>query len=231
MGRFVGTFLQGQPAKTAMSGGTQWIEWKVEDLESMVVACKKESSMAGADVLPAYTHEPGTIQQFLEHLDKCGKTQYKIVCHKVERDDIGRVIKVVPQETTCLPLPTTTPSKKKYTLENIAGYVDIEAIKKSKYLQIVHNLVCPMASRARQNTHPNLLVCPMASRAKQKHTHTQSRVSHDTTSQTEHTHTYTYTSTEHRTLIMHTYTWTQSHVSHGVMNQHIHTYTSTECRT
>ena len=200
MGRFVGTFLQGQPAKTAMSGGTQWIEWKVEDLESMVVACKKESSMAGADVLPAYTHEPGTIKQFLEHLDKCGKTQYKIVCHKVERDDIGRVIKVVPQETTCLPLPTTTPSKKKYTLENIAGYVDIEAIKKSKYMQIVHSLVCPMASRARQNTHPNLLVCPMASQAKQKHTHTQSRVSHDTTSQTEHTHIHIHIyiqSTEH----------------------------------
>ena len=43
-----------------------------------------------------------------------------------------------------LTTPTIMPSKKKYSLENIAGYVDIAAVKKSKYLQIVHNLVCPM---------------------------------------------------------------------------------------
>ena len=144
MGRFVGSFLQGQPAKTAMSGGSQWIEWKYDNLESIIVACKKESSMAGPDVLPAYTHEPGTLKKFLEHLDKCGKIQYSIVSHKVERDDIGRVTGITPEETTCLPLPTTMPSKKKYSLENIAGYVDIDAVKKSKYLQIVHNLVCPI---------------------------------------------------------------------------------------
>ena len=154
LGRFVGSFLQGQPAKTAMSGGSQWIEWKYESLESLVVACKKESSMAGTDVLPVYTHEPGTLKKFLEHLDQCGKTQYKIVSHKMERDDVGRVTGISAEDTTCLPLPTTTPSKKKFSLENIAGYVDIDAIKKSKYLQIVHNLVCPMASQAKQkHTH------------------------------------------------------------------------------
>ena len=102
--------------------------------------------MAGPDVLPAYTNEPGTLKKFLEHLDKCGKTQYSIVSHKVERDDIGRVTGITPEETTCLPLPTTMPSKKKYSLENIAGYVDIDAVKKSKYLQIVHNLVCPIST-------------------------------------------------------------------------------------
>ena len=36
-----------------------------------------------------------------------------------------------------------TSQEKKYTLENIAGYIDVDAIKKSKLLQIVHNLVCP----------------------------------------------------------------------------------------
>ena len=122
----------------------------------MVVACKKESSMAGVDVLPAYTHEPSPLKKFLEHLDKCGKTPYKIVSHKVERDDVGRVTGISPEETTRLPLPTTTPSKKKLSLENIAGYVDIDAIKKSKYLQIVHNLVCPMAARAKQKDTHNL---------------------------------------------------------------------------
>ena len=156
MGRFLGTFLQGQPAKTARSGGSQWIEWKYENLESLVVACKKESSMAGTDVLPAYTHEPGTLKKFLEHLDKCGKTQYKMVSHKLERDDIGRVTGLTPEDITCLPLPTTTPSKKKLSLENISGYADIDAIKKSKYLQIVHNLVCPMASQAKQKHLHNL---------------------------------------------------------------------------
>ena len=147
VGRFRGCFLQGQPAKTAISGGTQWIEWKYENLESMVVACKKESSMAGTDVLPTYTHEPGTLKKFLEHLDKCGKTQYSLVSHKLERDDIGRVTGIIPEDTTCLPLPTTMPSRKKYTSDNVAGYIDIDAIKKSKYLQIVHNLVYPMASQ------------------------------------------------------------------------------------
>ena len=160
VGRFMGSFLQGQPAKTAMSGGTQWIEWKYEnqDLESMVVACKKESSMAGMDVLPAYTHAPGTLKKFLEHLDKCGKTQYNLVSHKLVRDGIGRVIGITPEDTTCLPLPTTTPSKKKNTLDNVAGYIDIDAIKKSKYLQIIHNLVCPMASQA-EDTHTHTVSC------------------------------------------------------------------------
>ena len=32
LGRPVGSFLQGQPAKTAMSGGSQWIEWKYDNL-------------------------------------------------------------------------------------------------------------------------------------------------------------------------------------------------------
>ena len=71
------------------------------------------SSMAGTDVLPAYTSEPDTLKKFLEHLDKSGKTQYNMVSHKMERDDLGRVTGISPEETTCLPLPTTTPSKKK----------------------------------------------------------------------------------------------------------------------
>ena len=119
-------------------GGSQWIEFKVDSLESKVVACKKESSMAGANVLPAFTNEPATIKNFLQHLDKCGKTQYNIIAHKVARDEIGQVTEITPEDITCLPLPTTTPPKKKYTLENIAGYIDIDAIKESKFLQIMH---------------------------------------------------------------------------------------------
>ena len=43
LARFIGTFLQGQPATTAMQGGSQWIEWKYESVQECVVACKKES--------------------------------------------------------------------------------------------------------------------------------------------------------------------------------------------
>ena len=67
VGHFMGTFIQGQPAKSHMEGSSQWIDFKVDNLETKVIACKKESSMAGADVLPAYTHEPDTIKKFLQH--------------------------------------------------------------------------------------------------------------------------------------------------------------------
>ena len=102
-----------------------------------------ETSAAGADVLPAYTHEPGTLKKFLQHLDKCGKAQYNLICHKLVRDSIGQVTEISPEGIACLPLPTTTPSKKKYNLDNIAGYINIDAIKKSKRLHIVHTVVCP----------------------------------------------------------------------------------------
>ena len=113
MGRFMGTFLQGQPAKSHMEGSSQWIDFKVDNLETKVMACKKESSMAGADVLPAYAQEPDTIKKFLQHLDKIGKTQYDMVSHKFTRDEIGQVTGIVADDITCLPLPTATPSKKK----------------------------------------------------------------------------------------------------------------------
>ena len=141
LGRFVGSFLQGQPAKTAMSGGSQWIEWKYDDLNAMVVACKKESSMAGHDVAPLFPKEPKPLKEFFDHLDKCGKTQYNMVCHKLERSDIGKVTGISPDEVTCLPLPTSAPTKKTLTVENLAGYVDIDVAKKSKHLRLAHNLV------------------------------------------------------------------------------------------
>ena len=143
VGRFKGTFLQGQPARTYMEECSQWIEWRLDNLESKVVACKKESSMAGANVLPAYTHEPDTAKKFLQHLDKCGKAQYSIVSHTVTRDKIGQVIEVSPHDTICLPLPTTAPATRRYTLDNITGYINIDAIKNSRYLQIIHNLTYP----------------------------------------------------------------------------------------
>jgi hypothetical protein len=144
MGRFVGTFLQGQPAKTAMQGGTQWIEWKYESLEAQAVACKKESSMSGPDVPPPFKAEPAPLKEFFEHLEKIGKTRFNMVSHKLNLNDIGKVVGIAPEETTCLPLPTQ-PSKRKKTLslDNIAGYIDIDCIKKSKYLVLCHNLVCP----------------------------------------------------------------------------------------
>ena len=142
LGRFVGSFLQGQPAKSAMQGGSQWIEWKYDNLDERVVACKKESSMVGPDVAPVFTAEPVPLKEFFEHLEKNGKNRFKMVSHKFELDDIGRVAGVTPEETTVLPLPTSAPKKaKKMSLENIAGYIDIDVVKKSKMLKIHHNLV------------------------------------------------------------------------------------------
>ena len=143
LGRFVGSFLQGQPAKSAMQGGSQWIEWKYENLDELVVACKKESSMAGPDVPPLFSNTPVPLKEFLTHLDKCGKTQYNMVSHKMDRDDIGKVTSITPEDMTCLPLPTSTPKKKTLSLDNVAGYIDIDAVKKSRRLGVIHNLVCP----------------------------------------------------------------------------------------
>ena len=143
VGRFVGSFLQGQPAKTAMEGGSQWIEWKYDTMDAMVVACKKEASMAGPDVPPVFANHPGPMKDFFEHLDKCGKSQYNMASHKLERNDIGKVTGIISEDTTCLPLPTSAPAKKKLSLDNVAGYIDIDVVKKSNLLAIYHNLVCP----------------------------------------------------------------------------------------
>ena len=144
LGRFMGTFLQGAPAKTAMQGGTQWIEWKYESLETPAVASKKDSSMSGPDVPPPFKFEPTPLKEFFEHLEKIGKTRVKMVSHKLSLNDVGKVVGIAAEETTCLPLPTQAPKKKKnMTLDNIAGYVDIDCIKKSKLLILCHNLVCP----------------------------------------------------------------------------------------
>ena len=141
LGRFVGSFLQGQPAKSTMAGGSQWIEWKYDNLDALVVASKKESSMTGPDMPPSFPKEPKPMREFFDHLDKRGKSQYNMVSHKMERDDIGKVTSITPDEVTCLPLPTSAPAKKKPSLDNIAGYIDIDVVKKSKHLMLMHNLV------------------------------------------------------------------------------------------
>ena len=117
LGRLVGAFLQGQPAKSAMARGSQWVEWKYDTTDAMVVACKKESSMAGPDVAPALAKVPVPLKEFFEHLDKCGKSQYNMVSHKLARSDIGKVTGITPDEVTCLPLPTSPPSRKKLSLD------------------------------------------------------------------------------------------------------------------
>ena len=113
MGRFIGTFLQGQPAKTAMQGGSQWIEWKYESVQECVVACKKEFSMVGLDIDPPFKNEPTPLKKFFEHLEKNGKARFKMVSHKLELNDIGKVVGIKPDEVTCLPWPTQAPKKKK----------------------------------------------------------------------------------------------------------------------
>ena len=103
------------------------------------------------------TSQPPSRTSLLYHLDKCGKSQYNMVSHKLERDDIGKVTGVAPEETTCLPLPTSAPKKKTLSLDNIAGYIDIDIVKKSKRVMIIHNLVCPSTTQTSIHVHPSCM--------------------------------------------------------------------------
>ena len=91
---------------------------------------------------PLFEKHPVPIKEFFAHLDNFGKTQYNMASHKLQRNDIGQVTGIVSDDVTCLPLPTSAPTKKKLTLENVAGFIDIEVVKKSKLLAAYHSLVC-----------------------------------------------------------------------------------------
>ena len=102
VGRFVGNFLQGNPTETAMKGGAQWISLTFHILDTMVMVCKKEASMARPDVAPMFTKDAGPIKGFFELLDKCGKTQYNRVSHKLDCNGIGKAMGIFPDENHVL---------------------------------------------------------------------------------------------------------------------------------
>ena len=177
--------------------------------------------MAGAEVRPAYTHEPGTLKKFLQHLDKCGKAQYNLICHKLVRDSIGQVTEISPEGIACLPLPTTIPSKKKYNSDNIAGYININAVKKRKRLQIIYTVMC--------SKH---ILSPRVQNIK------------------KYRHTYTHTSThaflevlcqaidhmqrickQHITLHPYTHAHIHTHAMHVHSHMHVHTVTHMHAHT
>ena len=76
------------------------------------MACKKEAAMAGPDLTLVFTKDPSPINDVLEHLDKSGKTQCNMVSHKLDRTGICKVMGISPDETTCLPLPTSALAQK-----------------------------------------------------------------------------------------------------------------------
>ena len=143
LGRILGTFLQGKPAEIQMQSGAQWIEWKYESLDVTACASKKDASMTGPDLQPSFSSDPVPLKVFFKHLDDIGKARYNMVGHTLARDATGRITGVRPDQITCLPLPLQAPKGKALSLDNLAGYFDIKVVRKSKYLQIVHNLVCP----------------------------------------------------------------------------------------
>jgi hypothetical protein len=143
LARFMGTFSSGQPATTLMGGGSQWIQWKCDGLDTKVVARKKDTSMVGPDSPPAFPSQPEPLKLFFGHLEQIGKARFTMVTHKLTRDSDGKVTGVALDDNVVLPLPTSAPKKKALGMENISGYVDIELLKKSKVVNIVWNLVCP----------------------------------------------------------------------------------------
>jgi hypothetical protein len=143
LARFMGTFSSGQPATTLMGGGSQWIQWKCDSLDTKVVARKKDASMVGPDSPPAYPLQPEPIKMFFGHLEQIGKARYNMVTHKLVRDSDGKVTGITLDDNVVLPLPTSAPKKKALGMENISGYIDVDLLKKSKVVNIVWNLVCP----------------------------------------------------------------------------------------
>ena len=64
------------------------------------MACEKEASMARPDVAPMFTKDQNTINNFFQNLNKCGQTQDNMVSHTLDRNDIGKVMGISPDETT-----------------------------------------------------------------------------------------------------------------------------------
>ena len=111
LARFMGTFSTGQPATTLMSGGSQWIQWKIENLDEKVVARKKDASMTGPDAPPAYPVHPEPLKTFIGHLEQIGKARFTMVTHKLDRNTDGKVTGIACDDAVVLPLPTSTPKK------------------------------------------------------------------------------------------------------------------------
>ena len=64
-----------------------------------------------------------------------------MVSHKLEHNDIGKVVGISPDEATRLPLPTSAPAKKKLSLDNVARHIVIDVVNSNTRLAIYHNLV------------------------------------------------------------------------------------------
>jgi hypothetical protein len=134
-------------------------EWKAESLEECMVACKKESLMVGPEIDPPFKNEPTPLKKFFEHLEKNGKARFKMVSHKLELNDIGKVVGIKPDEVTCLPWPTQAPKKKKTgnVLDNVAGFVDIDCVSTASCARCAAgtstlNTIIP--TQHTQHTHP-----------------------------------------------------------------------------
>ena len=112
LARFMGSFSTGQPATTLMSGSSQWIQWKIDNLDEKVVARKKDTSMVGPDVPPAYPLQPEPLTKFVGHLEQIGKARFNMVTHKLTRDTDGKVTGIACDDVVVMPLPTSAPKNK-----------------------------------------------------------------------------------------------------------------------
>ncbi len=109
-----------------MGGGSQWIQWTCDGVDTEVVARKTESWMVGPGGPPAFPPQSEPLKLFLGHLEQIGEARFTMVTHKLVRDNVGKVTGITLHDNVVLPLPTSAPKQKALGMENVSGYIDID---------------------------------------------------------------------------------------------------------
>jgi hypothetical protein len=124
-----GTFRTGQKAVTLMREGGNWVEWNMT--ASSIVAIT--STMPTISPLPTGCQP---LEKILAALEVAGYVRCKLHKHSIANEGGKWDIKSLDT----IALEPDSREKGTPTLATISAYVDLEAVKASKYLRVVHRL-------------------------------------------------------------------------------------------
>jgi len=131
LGCVQGSFKVGAPAKALMKNGSQWVEWNLSDMNTMVVSqgYRGESTQRTQKVEldPPFPDKPRPFIDFVKWLsDTHHKVRMDLITHKLACSQEGQW-SVAIKEVACLQTVTDAEQRKtkKFSLSNIAGLIDV----------------------------------------------------------------------------------------------------------
>ena len=136
-GMFNGSFKTGNAAAALMKGGSQWVEFDMTNLQTQIIGNTFQGESVDGKgnhakkLEPAFTTEPATLQDFLDHLTKkLNKVRMKMVKHELACSKDGQWTST-KKEAVVLQVVSELDQRKtkEFNLDNISGLLDMAVLK------------------------------------------------------------------------------------------------------